>query len=152
MARAGLNADDMLALDSFVDIGFEGGASQYCRAFMAATVVFKQGTDAVGVGVRAAQVKGAKAPSETEAANILVVEGVPWYEVVAGGCAVSLGTVPSMTGLIAIGYGGDPVDTDACTRRRKQGQSMAMNFVKNKDACGLFDMHMSAAKSLAAQG
>jgi len=152
VARAGLNNDDTLALDSFVDIGFDAMAPQYCKAVTAATAVLKQKVDEGGGGVSAAQVKGTKAPSESEAAKILLAEGVPWYEVVAGGCAVSLGTVPSMAGLIAIGYGGDPVDSDACTRRRKQGQLMAMNFIKNKDAVGLFDMHMSAAKSLAAQG
>ena len=71
VARAGLNSEDTLALDSFIDIGFEAGAPQYCKALTAATVVFKQNAEDGGVDVSAAQVKGTKAPSETEAAHML---------------------------------------------------------------------------------
>ena len=150
VVRAGVGEDDLLALATFIDIGYPDNSEHYIRAASQATEIMKRKVTASAVG--SAQGKGSMVPSETEAEAISNREGVSWYEIVAGGCAVCLGFVPSRGGLETIGYGGDPLDSDACTRRRKQGQAMAMTHIKAKDAQGLFDMHMGAAKSLAAQG
>ena len=150
VARAGLDAEDLMALDSFVELGFEELAPRYNRAMQTALEVAKKAS----VSTATPEAKGTKsrAPSADEQARILREEGVPWDAIVAGACAVGLGFVPSLEGLAEIGPMGDPVDSDACTRRRKHGQLMALNYIKAKDAIGLFEMHMTAAKSLASRG
>ena len=148
VARAGLSTEDLCALEAFVDLGFPDAAAKYANAVDGTKKLLHSPSGQSGT---VASKEKTNVPTLAEQELILKTHGARYIELVATGCAVALGLVPSETALEVMGYRSDPFESDTCTKMRKQGRSTALVYIRANDAVGLYDMHVNAAETLSAR-
>ena len=119
----------------------------------AATVTFyKNGLSIATSSSGAAGSKKGKTPDKVEADKFEAKMGMSWRESTAGVFAMYTGKPLSATATDAWGYGDDPLESAEVKARIKAKGKIWRNYVDAKDAPGLVEFYLWAARALGQEG
>ena len=125
--QANLGVIEQLTLGNFVECGFgEAMHEKYEKGFTSAEKAVASAAAQAGVASKIASAAGSKKnrhPSDEEAATLKGIAGVTWQEAVACQVAVTVGIVPDIHEIEAMGYGSNPLNCDAA--KAKAGKWVA---------------------------